>query len=75
MAVLMSARSRAAMLLAVCRQASCRSHLLPSSLLMLGQGGGDGTATAMLFGGFGGGVLQVDWGVSIGKISFVLILL
>ena len=39
---------------------------------MLGQGGGDGAAAAMLIGGVGGGGLQVDWGVSIGKGSFVL---
>ena len=39
---------------------------------MLGQGGGTGAAAAVLFGVLGGGVLQVDWGVSIGKISFVL---
>ena len=75
MAVLMSARSRAAMSLAVCRRASRQSHLLPSILLMLGQGGGDGAATEMLFGGLGGGGLQVDWGVSIGKSSFELLLL
>ena len=39
---------------------------------MLGQGGGDGAAAAILFGGLGGGGLQVDWGVLIGKGSFVL---
>ena len=75
MAVLISAQLRAAMSLVVCCRAIRQSHLLPYSFLMLGQGGGDGAAAAILFGGLGGGGLQVDWGVSIGKFFFVLLLL
>ena len=40
--------------------------------MMLGQGGGEGAAAAILFGGLGGWGIQIDWGVSIGKGSFVL---